>query len=493
MMSDQPNILLLFTDQQRADTIATLGNPIIKTPAMDRIANAGVAFTSTYTPSPVCVPARCCMHYGQYATKTGCYGNGTPMPTDRPSFMDALADAGYRTHGVGKCHFTPDKYALRGFQTREIQEEVPARKSDNYTNFLEDEGWGDLPEPHGVRGEMYYIPQVSQLPSRLHPTQWVGDRSVKFLEEQKDADQPWLLYSSYIHPHPPFAPPWPWHKLYRSFDLPYPHVPENAEDLHAYMNTRQNRYKYRDQGIDMQLMRNIRAHYYACISFVDYQVGRILNTLEATGQLENTLILFASDHGELLGDFNCFGKRTMHDACARVPMLASLPGRFDGGKRCDRIANLVDIMPTMLSTAGVDTSGMDLDGVDLADVLDGSTERDAVHSQWFTAGEAIYTTITDNWKYAYSAPDQKQFLFNRKADPTETRSYAADADCQTPLEQMRIRTIDWVKRDHIESAYEGNQWKVHPKLEMPADPNEGLITQDRPGYVLDLPGYTDAP
>ena len=173
----KPNILLFFTDQQRFDTIAALGNPVIKTPALDRICKAGVAFTSTYSPSPVCVPARCSMTYGQYPMHTKCYDNGGDMPKDRPSFMQVLTDAGYRTHGIGKCHFMPDKHALRGFQSREVQKEVPARSSDDYTTFLEEKGWGDLPEPHGVRGEMYYVPQVSQLPQHLHPTQWVGDRS----------------------------------------------------------------------------------------------------------------------------------------------------------------------------------------------------------------------------------------------------------------------------------------------------------------------------
>jgi len=487
-MTDRPNILLLMTDQQRADTIAAVGNEIIKTPALDRIAKDGVAFTSAYTPVPVCVPARACMHYGQYPMHTGCYDNGWAMPEDRPSYADVLTDAGYRTHAVGKCHFTKDEYALRGFQSREVQEEVPARDSDDYTHWLEEQGWGELPEPHGVRGEMYYIPQVSQLPTMFHPTQWVGDRSVAFLEEQAGSDQPWMLKSSYIHPHPAFAPPWPWHKLYRSFNLPYPHVPENAKDLHVHINRVQNRYKYRDQGIDRQLVRNIKAHYYACISFVDYQIGRILDTLEATGQRDNTLILFVSDHGELLGDYNCFGKRSMHDAASRVPMLAAMPGRFEGGRRCDRLTNLIDIAPTMLAAADVGDGGMACDGLDLATVQEGLADRDAVHMQYRLKGEGNYTTITDAWKYTYSAPDQKEFLFDRKNDPDETRNSAGDHPAV--VEQLRARTIAWLAEGGETEAIDGDQWKVYPKLEMPTDPNEGLITQDRPGYKLELPGYT---
>ena len=490
-MKKKPNILLLFTDQQRFDTIAALGNPVIKTPAFDRLCQSGVAFTSAYSPSPVCVPARCSLHYGQYPMHTQCYDNAWKMPEDRPSFMQVLTDAGYRTHGIGKCHFTPVGKALRGFQSRETQEEAPRRDSDDYTQHLEREGWGDLPEPHAVRGEMYYIPQVSQLPAKLHPTQWIGDRSVAFIQAQQQSQQPWFLMSSYVHPHPPFAPPAPWHKLYRAFDMPLPNVPADVESLQTYANHMQNRYKYRDQGIDQNLLRNLKAHYYACISFVDYQVGRILDTLEQTGQRDNTLVLLTADHGEHLGDYNCFGKRSMQDSCARVPMLAWLPGRFEGGVRCDLPANLVDVMPTILAAAGCDTAGLAMDGVDLHDLLGGSAERQAVFSQYRAAGTAIYTMVTPRWKYAYSAPDQQEYLFDRLVDPRETRNRVGLPSTVSVVKTLRQQMLAWLAAGGEAAAVDGDQWKVYPKIVVSADPDSELLIQDRPGYVLDLPGYTD--
>jgi len=487
----QPNILLFFTDQQRFDTIAALGNPVIKTPALDRIAREGVAFTSAYSPSPVCVPARCCMHYGQDPMHTGCYDNAWAMPENRTSFMQALTDTGYRTHGIGKCHFTRDPNALRGFQSRETQEEVPRRASDDYTRFLEAEGWGELPEPHAVRGEMYYVPQVSQMPQRLHPSQWVGDRTVAFVEAQKGCDQPWFLFSSYVHPHPPFAPPAPWHKLYRSFDMPLPKVPQDVESLQTYVNRLQNRYKGRDQGIDNNLMRNIKAHYYACISFIDYQIGRTLEALERTGQLGDTLVLMTADHGEHLGDYNCFGKRSMHDTCARVPMLAWMPGRFEGGVCCDLPTSLVDIMPTILAAAGCDREGLALDGVDLRSVLDGEAGREAVFSQYRTGGTALYTLVSSRWKYAYSAADNREFLFDRLVDPGETRNRSGLPTTQAVVKRMRHQTIEWLVQGGVTDVVEGDQWKVYPPREVATDPDSELLTQDRPDFVLDLPGYTD--
>lgn len=491
-MNKRPNILLLFTDQQRFDTIHALGNPVIRTPHLDRLCREGVAFTSAYSPSPVCVPARCSLHYGQYPMTTACYENGSPMPGDgRPSFMETLTRAGYRTHGIGKCHFTPDKNALRGFETRETQEECQPLGSDDYMRFLQQNGYGDLPEPHGVRGEMYYIPQVSQLPARLHPTQWIGDRSVSFVREHAGSGQPWFLFGSFIHPHPPFAPPSPWHKLYRAPLMPFPKNVPDAEALHAYINRYQNRYKYRDQGIDRNLLRNIVAHYYACISFIDFQVGRILQALEASGQLDSTLILFTSDHGELLGDYNCFGKRSMHDAAARIPLLARLPGRFEGGRRCGRPASLVDIAPTVLNAAACGPSGMELDGEDLRDLLTGASSREAVYSHYAEGESAIYTAVTDRWKYAYSAADHREFLFDRAGDPGETRNRAGASLCGEELQAMREMTQAFLRSGGEKAAFEGSAWRVHPPKMLSPDPDAHLLIQDPRGFKLELPGYTD--
>ncbi len=163
--SDKPNLLILFTDMQRADTIHALGNPVIRTPNLDRLVAEGTAFTNAFSPSPVCVPARCCMHYGLYPQNTGLYQNGAMMEDNGASYPAALGRVGYRTHGIGKAHFTPDGQALRGFQSRESQEEVFSDpETDDYIRYLRDNGFDHM-EPHGFRGKTYYIPQVSGLPS----------------------------------------------------------------------------------------------------------------------------------------------------------------------------------------------------------------------------------------------------------------------------------------------------------------------------------------
>ncbi len=487
----RPNILLLFTDQQRHDTIHALGNPVIRTPNLDRLATEGVAFTNAFTPSPVCVAARCSMIHGQYPLHTGCKEN-TPMPQDRESFMDGLVRAGYRTHGIGKCHFSPDLHALRGFQSRESSEEMVSDPSrDDYMTFLRANGFAHICDPHGIRGEMYYVPQPAQMPQHLHPTHWVGDRSTAFLREQASSGEPWFLFSSFIHPHPPFAPPNPWHKLYRAPLMPLPNVPADHESLLTYINRRQNRYKYRDQGIDQNLLRNQKAYYYASISFVDYQIGRILKVLEESGQLENTLIVHSSDHGEHLGDYHCFGKRSMHDSAARIPLLARLPGTFDGGRRCDRPVSLVDLAPTFLEVAEATISSHPLDGASLIDLCNSSVEREMVFGQHDVAGAAQYMAVTRDWKYIYSAPDNREFLFDKQQDPLETRNRAGLAFLREVRDGMRKRLIAHLKEGGESEALDGDEWRIYPRLEVSEDPDTGLLIQDHAWADTRLPGYTD--
>ena len=491
MSAPRPNILLFFTDQQRGDTIHAGGNPVIKTPNLDRLCDEGVQFQHAYTASPVCVSARCSLIHGQYCHTTGCFDNGFPMPTDRPTLMSALAEAGYRTHGIGKMHFSPDSQARRGFQSRDRAEELRGSMAgDDYLEFLHAHGGSHIHDPHGLRGEMYYIPQPAQMPAELHATNWVGDRTVEFIREAS-GDQPFFLFSSFIHPHPPFSPPTPWTKLYRAPLMPLPKCPPDSEALWTWYNRHQNRYKYRDQGIDQNLLRNQKAFYYACISFIDYQVGRALAALEETGRLDDTLILFTSDHGELLGDYNCFGKRSFLDSAARIPLIARYPGRFAKGEACARVANTVDVMPTCLAAAEAQVP--DQDGVDLAELAGGGCDRSFVISELQSGNRAMYGIIDERWKYLYSAPDDREFLFDRVNDPDETRDRAGLCLCEESLKETRQALIDYYKSVGFTAPLDGDGWKRYPALGMPRNPDAGLLIQDagwaKPLYHI--PGYSD--
>jgi arylsulfatase A-like enzyme len=434
--------------------------------------------------------------------------------------MEVLSDAGYRTHGIGKCHFSPDPMALRGFQSRETQEEIPSDPDhDDYLTYIQQNGFDHVIDPHGVRGEMYYVPQVSQLPASLHPSQWVGDRTAAFIEDRAGEAQPWYLFTSFVHPHPPFSPPAPWHKLYGIDQVPLPKMPYQQENLLTYVNRAQNRYKYRDHGMDFNLLRLIRAYYYSSISFIDYQIGRILSTLDATGLAENTLVIFASDHGEYLGDYGCFGKRGMHDSSARVPFVLSLPGVFDGGTIDDTPVSLIDIAPTILEAAQCDTArtpSHHLDGRAIQDLLMNGAKDEAVFSHLaFTpdvdgtrgasfqseitvtpeerAASSLYMMVNRDYKYIYSAMDDREYLFDRRIDPEETRNRAHTPNYASRTEQMRSTVIQHL-RDGGETAgiaETTNTWKSFPTKTLDPDPDYGLLIQNQPWADSRIPGYRD--
>jgi len=504
----------------RFDAIHAHNNPVVKTPNIDRLVRMGVSFQRAYTPPPVCVAARCAMITGCYPTKTGCVSNDR-MPEDIPSFMELLSENGYRTHGIGKCHFTPDSYALRGFQVRERKEEGSPKslEGEPYYEFLVENGFDYTYETNGVRGPMYYIPQPARMPSHMHHTHWVGDRSVYFIEARADEAEtkPWYLFSSFLHPHPPFTPPVPWHKLYDPVQMPLPLETADDESLQMFVNKVQNRYKYKDQGYDLNLIRCMKAYYYACVSFVDYQVGRILEALEKSGQMDNTMIVFTSDHGELLGDYHCYGKRSMHDAPARIPLVVYQKDMFEGGRKVERPVSLLDLAPTFLEAAEVsETSYEHIDGVSLQSLDQGDAEREYVYSMYscyqeanwgcmkklpelykkdkelFKAIAGCYMITDGKWKYIYSAPDQKEFLFDLECDK-ETRNRFGVVGCREPQQRLKKQLMQFLEKDGLTCLFKDDEWLDYPKLELPDNPDAGLLIQDITCGWYDemLPGYRE--
>ncbi len=477
-MSNRPNILMVMTDQQRFDTIGALGNALIRTPNLDRLCAEGTAFHRAYTPSPVCVPARCAVMTGLPPHLNGCTDNDA-QPLNLPSFVEHLSAAGYQTRGVGKMHFKPDPLRLWGYAARDVSEEEAdlAGNSDDYRAYLNDKGYGYVLEPHGVRSEYYYVPQPSQLPAEHHHTAWTADCCIDFLRN-RDRTRPFFLSAHFIKPHPPFENPTPWDRLYRVPEVPAPFVPDNADDLLTYWNRVQNRYKYCDSGRDEYLQRLRIAAYYACISFIDYQLGRLLDELGE--EIDNTLILFCSDHGELLGDYGSYGKRSMLDASCRIPLIARLPGVFPAGAIVERPATLLDIWPTCLALAGSKVPPPCDEGVDLAKLANGQTDREIVYSQFQQRGYAVYMAVTEQDKYIYSAPDRKHWYFNFGQTPRESHNLYDDPQYQNRIEALRNALYDRFRACRCRDAVDGQGWCYYPRVSFDLTRNEGLLFQDNP-------------
>ncbi len=454
-----PNILHILTDQQRFDTIRAAGASHMRTPALDRLCAEGVRFDRAYTPSPVCVPARASMLYGQYPCQTGCYENNA-MPTDgRQSFMDALGIAGYHTMGIGKCHFEPDPHALRGFQTRLRQEEyIRDPEQDEYYKYTREAGI-ENEFPHGLRGPWYYHAQPRLLPAKHHPTQWVGDRCIEYIESRQGVEEPFYLYAGFIAPHPPLTPPEPWDALYPPTNVPLPYLPSDAGRHQLWINRFQNHYKCRDRGLDGFFIACMRAAYYASISFVDYQVGRMLDALEKSGQLDNTLILFHSDHGEYLGDYGCFGKRSMHDVSARVPLICRHPERFPAGRVVTTPVSLVDIAPTFLDAGGARIGSHTLAGQDLARIAADDMPGRTVFSQYSFADTGVYMAVDERHKYIYSTADRATLLFDHRDDPREQNNQSGSMQYREAEATLKAHCLEFLRDNGEDTAVDADNWR----------------------------------
>ena len=408
------HILILFTDQQRYDTIAANGNPAIQTPRLDALARESAVFDRCYTPSPVCVPARLSLLSGQYPARTGCNNNNPDLSYDGKGLYERLTEAGYRSCAVGKLHYIWDSYGPVGFETRRSQEEL-ADPADEYWTYIRKK-YPHVFDAHGMRSEMYYVPQISQLPPEDHPTNWIGDRSVETIEAH-DPEEPLFLFSSFIHPHPPYCPPSPWQKLYRE-DPPAPYVPDETsmEEIRHLIGDRCSMDRLEISRQDILRTKNF---YYACVSFVDFQIGRILDALKRKGMYDDTLIVFASDHGDMMGDFNAIGKRTMVDSACHIPLMIRCPGE----KPCRRadVCSLVDLAPTLLRYAGIPYDPAGFDGTDLfAPPVPGRV----VYSQHACGAKGTYLVTDGTRKLIYRASEDRYFYYDHL--PEERDRYDAD-------------------------------------------------------------------
>ncbi|MCK1992149.1 sulfatase-like hydrolase/transferase [Peribacillus muralis] len=412
--NETPNILLIMTDQQRFDTIAAGGNPHIHTPNLDRLCAEGVRFDYAYSEMPECVPARALMLTGLWGHETGVMDNSSTLSESTETFVDCLAENGYWTEAIGKMHFAPVR-ASHGFSHLQLSEEIPnSVEEDDFLQELHEAGFNHVHEPHGIRHEYYYMPQVSQLPDELHTTSWTGKRTVEFIKQNHQ--KPWFAFTSFIKPHPPFDPTIPYLTIYNPETLPLPI--RQDEDLWPLARA-QNYWKWRDQTDD-NTARLIKAAYYASITQIDSQIGSILDTLEETGLRESTLIIFTSDHGEMLGDHDQWGKRSFTDSGSRIPFILSWPGRVPEGIVRKELIGLRDIAPTILHAAGLNQLSDHLPGMNLLSIIDDKKDgRDITFGEYGTGNKAHYMARKERWKYIYAPNGCLEALYDMEEDPEE--------------------------------------------------------------------------
>jgi arylsulfatase A-like enzyme len=502
MNARPPNMIIVTTDQQRVDSMGCYGSAWMKTPHLDKLAAGGVVFDRAYCANSVCTPSRASLFSGRYLSRHGAWNVGTHVPEDTVMLSHRLAAADYRTHYVGKAHFQPhgpdssSKESIPGWRDRYPQFKGP------YYGFQTVE----LSLGHGTYGlaghyGAWLRTQVSEarleelnqaamrgaydfscnacdwsLPAALHSSVWTAERAITFLREE-GRRRPFLLAVGFQDPHHPHVVPRDYTGRVSPSAVPLPAwQPGELDDKPPhFITTRQGKidksefrgeFKVAGQGsgynfadVAEQDAREARAYYYTMVQLIDREMGRLLAALEAEGLAENTIVVFTTDHGELLGDHGLWMKGPYHyEQLIRVPLLMRWPVGMPAGRRSSACVSLVDVVPTLMALAGCGRDA-ELDGCDICAAWSDAGVLPRSHVVVETvddpAGLREKTVVTATRKLSYYHNQPFGELYDLEKDPSELRNcwddaaYAPDKarlmglllDHMEPLERRESRSV----------------------------------------------------
>ncbi len=428
MTTRAPNILLLFSDQQRPDTMGCYGQKLPITPHLDRLAAEGVRFESAFTCQPVCGPARAALQTGKWATQTGCFKNDIALPETERTLAHYLGDAGYQTGYVGKWHLASTGKG-QNYQTSA----VPPHLRGGYRDF-----WvaSDVLEftSHSYDGHLFDADgNQRDFPPGRYRADVLGDHAIDFLR-QRQTDKPFFLFVSWIEPH-------------------------HQNDHNCYEGPHGAKERFRDYAVPGDLAgtagdwRESYPDYLGCCWSLDQNVGRIREELERQGILDDTLIVYTSDHGSHFRTRNAEYKRSCHDNCLRIPLIVRGPG-FAGGSAPQALTSLLDVPPTLLTAAGVEPPAL-MVGRALQSLAAGTAKewRDAVYAEISESyiGRCIRTS---RWKYAVWVPSEshwsgsqnasspvyhEHYLYNLVADPCERHNLVTSPEHAAVRAELALR------------------------------------------------------
>lgn len=457
----KPNVLVIFADQMRADSMGCAGHPLVRTPNLDRIAAEGVRFVNAYTPDPICVPARAAFTTGNYPhVCTGSKNNSGRIRDDQLKIAEVFAARGYGAYASGKLHYVPYSppgapRLLHGFQKVALHESgrVLAQFGpdgstpglEDYHDHLKTVGWDGYARAHGV-GNNDIHPAPSPLPAEHYCDAWVADQGMRLLDEHaaERPDDPFFLFLSFPKPHAPYDPPRPYDSLYDPRAVPAPFA---AREENGIPRSPPKHIEAAGHGWPLwspQTYRVARAHYYGQITFQDEQIGRVLDYLEERGRLDDTVVVYTADHGDLLGDFGFFAKCCFYRGSVQIPLLIRWPKQVRQGLVADQLVGLQDLLPTLASLAGFPLDRK-VDGMDLAPLLRGedAPEREWIVSYCLGPGNQLYMVADKRWKFCYSEIGGSEELYDLANDPGEEWNVADRAEHAALLATMRERLRAW--------------------------------------------------
>jgi len=413
-MENKPNVLLIIADQQRYDTINALGYDYMITPNLDRLVKEGCSFTNCYSHNPVCMPARHDLLIGMPASTHGYYANKKKCIDDyeAPTIPRVFGSNSYRTAAIGKSHFYPAR-EHHGYHHLSLCEELPTnRQDDEYAKYLEDNNLGNIQNIHGIRPLHYYTPQKSNIDEKHYETNWVANETINWLEN--NGDNPFMLTVGYIKPHPPFDIPKKYKNMYKDANIKEP-IPISRCEIDNGIDGKW----YGDNDTDEQ-KRIIREGYLTCVSMVDESVGKILDYLEEKGTLDNTIIIYTSDHGEMLQDKGYYAKELPYESSAKIPFIVRYPKLFKKGSINKSLVSLMDIFPTLLDVANLNypSDNYQLYGSSLVELEE--NDRETVVSASGFLGATRWIMVRDSrYKYIYHYGNGCEELFDLQDDPQE--------------------------------------------------------------------------
>ncbi len=450
------NILFLMTDQQRWDAMSASGD-WVKTPALDRIAAEGVCFTQCVTTTPICVPARLTLATGRYPHNNAVWTNAQyAMPANADNWMREIKKLGYRTSLFGKTHLHPHRGDLRekedllhAWGLDDVDEiggpRASAKLMSHMTAMWEEKGLlesyrADFKERFSNKP---HVARPSVLPLEYYADVYVGQRAKQYLADY-NRDEPWFCWVSFGGPHEPWDAPEPYASMYDPARMPPPATDEEEVPRPRGQIDRMRENKSYCPDFDDGDIGAMRANYAGNVSLIDDQIGEILGVIEERGEMDDTVIAFTSDHGEMNGDHGLIYKMNFYDGALRVPLLVRTPGVENTGVLNNSLAENCDLGPTLVELAG-GTIDYRQFARSLTGALNGSPHREDVLSEFL--GE--FMLMTDDWKIAVNREGQTYMLFDRRNDPGETRNLAGLPDYQCDADALRLRLLERVAQSQL--------------------------------------------
>ena len=468
----RPNILLITSDQHRADTLGCAGHPSVHTPHLDLLAFQGTRFTNAYVDCPVCIPARTTLITGRRGHENGMpdYAERFRVNRRREDFLGSrLTAAGYQTELVGKTHWHTEPDFRGGFEHVTWLAELKRRQlvETGRAGTLVGMGFNEFP------------PTLSAMPRHLHPTDWCVDRAIDFLAT-RERGQPFALWVSLLDPHPPLTIHEPYFSMYRGAEMPDPVVPgwigTDAEPYDVYCN----RLMFNKRPYTAAQVRRMREVYCGMVSNLDHQLGRVLGQLQAMGDLDETLIVYSSDHGEALGDAGSFGKRTFLECSAKVPLIVRPPASWDAsiGQTSGDLVEWADLLPTLCDAAGARVPD-DVTGRSLRPAVCGEAMGEHVlHGQL----GGTHMLHDGRYKLMYCNDDGSSLCFDTRDDPHDEHPLHGEHPAR--LRQMLIEHLTDEGHEHVRDGALVNLGRARPDpAELRAKDNLGLAPAQYLGAI----------